>query len=131
MLSRSLRFLKDVQTIIESRLDETTFSVSDLSRTLEISESTLRRKVQQLTGLPPKLYIRQIRLNKAKELLENDAGTVYEIAGIVGFSNPAYFAKCFQEQFGVVPSLYRKELPKQVKGSDFLKGPGWETCEDN
>ena len=131
MLSRSQRFLQDVQTIIQSRLDEKTLSVADVSRTLEISESTLRRKLEQLTGLPPKLYIRKQRLDKAKELLENDAGTVYEIAAMVGFSNPAYFAKCFQEQFGVVPSLYRKEFPKQVKGADFFKGPVWKTIEDN
>ena len=131
MLSRSQRFLNDVQTIIESRLDETTFSVSDLSRSLEISESTLRRKVQQITGLPPKLYIRQIRLNKAKELLENDAGTVYEIAGIVGFSNPAYFSKCFQDQFGLVPSLYRSKQADEKKGHKILSHPGWKTYKDN
>ena len=131
MLSRSLRFLKDVQTVIESKLDETTFSVSDLSQSLEISESTLRRKVQQITGLPPKLYIRQMRLNKAKELLENDAGTVYEIAGIVGFGNPAYFAKCFQEQFGIVPSLYRSKQAGEKKGHTILSHPDWMTYEDN
>jgi len=131
MLSRSQRFLNDVQTIIESRLNEKTLSVADVSRILEISESTLRRKLEQLTGLPPKLYIRQMRLNKAKELLENDAGTVYEIAAMVGFNNPAYFAKCFQEEFGVIPSMYRREGPKQINGSDFLKSPGWKTNEDN
>ena len=126
MLSRSQRFLNDVQTIIESRLNEKTLSVADVSRILEISESTLRRKLEQLTGLPPKLYIRQMRLNKAKELLENDGGTVYEIAAMVGFNNPAYFAKCFQEQFGVVPSLFRSKQAETKKGRVILSHPEWD-----
>ena len=108
MISRSQRFLNNVQTIIESNLSQTTFSVSDLSRCLNISEPTLRRKVKRITSLPPKLYIRQIRLYKAAELLQNDAASVSEIADIVGFSDKSYFAKCFQEQFGVVPSQYRQ-----------------------
>ena len=115
MMSLSQRFLNNVQFVIQSHLNETTFSVSDLSRYLGISEPTLRRKVKQVTGLSPKLYIRQLRLKKATELLEINAASVSEIARIVGFSDPAYFSKCFHEQYGIVPSLYRGKQSDKKK----------------
>jgi len=110
MISRSQQFLSNVQTVIENHLNETTFPVVDLSRFLGISESTLRRKVLQITGLKPNHLIRQLRLQKAAELLANDVASIYKIAGIVGFSDAAYFSKCFHEQFGILPSAYRRKF---------------------
>jgi len=131
MLSRSRRFLNQLETILENHLNETTFSVTKLSQAMEISGATLRRKTQQYTGLSPNLYIRKFRLEKATELLENDTGTVSEIAGAVGFSTPSYFAKCFQEQFGMLPSLYRSKQSKGKKGNKILAHPVWKTDKEN
>ncbi len=110
MTSRSQQFLNDVQVVIESHLNETTFSVAGLSRFLGISESTLRRKVLQITGLKPNHLIRQIRLQKAAEMLANDVASISEISGSVGFGDAAYFSKSFQEQFGILPSAYRRKF---------------------
>ena len=107
MISRSQRFLIQVQNIIETHLNDPAFTVAELSQVMRISESTLRRKFQQYAGMTPKQYIKQLRLYRAKELLENDVGFVSEIATAAGFANHSYFAKCFQEQFGVLPSQYR------------------------
>ena len=74
---------------------------------MDISESTLRWKARRYTGLTSKHNIRTIRLNHASEMLENDVGTVSEIAGAVGFSNKSYFAKCFQNQFGILPKDFK------------------------
>jgi transcriptional regulator GlxA family with amidase domain len=64
--------------------------------------------LKALTNLSPTDFIRYIRLKRAKDLLEKNAGTVSEVAYQVGFSNHSYFAKCFKEQFGFLPSEVRR-----------------------
>ncbi|MEO2129613.1 MAG: helix-turn-helix transcriptional regulator, partial [Christiangramia sp.] len=64
----------------------------------------LYRKIKALTGLTANELIRKIRLERAKELLEQ-AGqvSVSEVSYNVGFSSPSYFSKCFKEYFGMLP----------------------------
>ena len=73
-----------------------------------MSRSQLFRKMKALTGAAPSDYIRSYRLNKAKSLLENSDFNVAEAAFEVGFKDPSYFSKIFQEAFGVAPSATRK-----------------------
>jgi len=113
-MSRSQRFLNQLNHIIEIHLKDNKFSVGDIAKAMNISESTVRRKLRQYTGLTPVSYIRGKRLNKAKEYLENDFGSVAEIAEAVGFTNLSYFAKCFHERFGETPSRFRLSQKGQL-----------------
>ena len=61
-----------------------------------------------LTDIAPSDLIRTHRLNKAKTLLESGAANVAEAAWEVGFKDPSYFSKLYQEEFGVAPSATRK-----------------------
>jgi len=115
MLSRSQRFLKEIDKIINKHLSNPDFSVSDLSKLLEISESTLRRKIHKIAYISPNQYIRKIRLTKAKQLINKDIGTISEIADMVGFKNKSYFAKCFFEYFKIRPNELRKNNIFQFK----------------
>ena len=72
-----------------------------------MSRSQLYRKLKALTGQTPTLFLRKIRLERGRELLEQDYGNVSEVAYAVGFKDAGYFAKCFREAFGT--------LPKEVK----------------
>ena len=84
------------------------FSVEDFSNTLAMSRVQLHRKLRGLLNLSPSDLIRNIRLKKAAELLKKGSGNITEIAYEVGFNNLSYFAKCFQEAYGCLPSDYGK-----------------------
>jgi AraC-like DNA-binding protein len=74
-----------------------------------LSRSQLHRKLRALTNQSPSLVIRSVRLQRAAELLQQNAGSVAEIAYQVGFSSQAYFTKCFREQFGRTPKEYAQQ----------------------
>ncbi|MCB0619258.1 MAG: helix-turn-helix transcriptional regulator, partial [Saprospiraceae bacterium] len=83
------------------------FSVSELAYRLAMSERHLQRRIRELTGLSPVMYIRQVRLQKARVLLETrEYQTVAEVSFAVGFATPAYFSKLYKDAFGKSPSDY-------------------------
>jgi AraC-like DNA-binding protein len=78
--------------------------VEELSQALSMSRKNLHRKIKALTGQTPSLFIRVIRLQEAKILLESGDYTVQEAAYRVGFNSATYFSTCFSAQFGYAPS---------------------------
>jgi AraC-like DNA-binding protein len=69
-----------------------------------MSRTQLHRKLKALTGKSASLFLRSVRLNKARKMIEEESGNISEIAYSVGFSSPAYFSRCFKEEFGYAPS---------------------------
>jgi DNA-binding response OmpR family regulator len=98
--------LKKAMAYVEQRIGEETLSVDDLARELSVSRATLNRKLQAITNLSPADFIRYLRLQRARELLEKNAGTVAEIAYQVGFVSPSHFSAAFRERFGIPPSEF-------------------------
>lgn len=98
------QFMKKVIAHIEQNLEEETFSVVDLANALAMSRSQLHRKLKALTDCSPSVLIRSLRLERAKQLLEQKAGNASEIGFMVGFSSATYFAKCFADHYGFSPS---------------------------
>lgn len=108
--SRHDHFLQRVRDAVELQISNENFSVKDFAGMLGMSRSQLHRKLIALTGKSPGDLIRQIRLYKAARLIRKQFGRVTEVAYEVGFSNPAYFARCFREEFGITPSAYNKKF---------------------
>jgi DNA-binding response OmpR family regulator len=109
VLSLDDAFLKKTITIVNAHLSDQAFSVEQFSHEIFLSRTQLQRKLKALTNLTPGDFIRNLRLQRAKELLEINSGTIAEIADSVGFTNHSYFAKCFQEQFGLLPNQVRRQ----------------------
>jgi DNA-binding response OmpR family regulator len=103
------KFLMRVTKVVEEHLDDEHFSVEELSKKVGMSRAQLHRKLIALTGKSASRFVRNYRLEHAYQLLEKKVGTVSEIAYRVGYSSPAYFTKCFTEDFGISPSQVKKE----------------------
>ncbi len=99
-------FLKKVMAAVEAHIDDPSFETNDLAREAAIGRRQLNRKLCALTGQSVREFIRTIRLKRAAQLLQQQAGTVTEISYQVGFNSIAHFAKIFREQFGVAPSEF-------------------------
>lgn len=91
-------------------------SMEELARLCGLSLSSFKREFKKLYGESPARYIREKRLEKARELLEVSAYSVSEIAFQLGFSDPGYFAKSFHEKWGCSPTDYRKALKESAAG---------------
>jgi len=101
-------FLNKVMASVEQHMSDELFHIEGLRVEVGMSRVQLHRKLTALTNLSPGEFIRYIRLHRAMELLQKDAGTVSEIAYTVGFRDPSYFSKCFHKQFGKSPAGIKK-----------------------
>lgn len=94
--------------ITEENLTDQQFDLSKLSNEICVSRPQLYRKIVDLTGRPPNMFMRDIRMEKALALLKQKSGNVAEIAFETGFNSPSYFTKCFTEKFGCTPTNFAK-----------------------
>lgn len=99
-------FLTRMNEIIEENFPNSELSVDFLAEKLCISRSGLFAKIKTLANITPNELIQVVRLKKAAALLAENKYRINEICYMVGFSNPSYFSKCFQKQFGIKPGEF-------------------------
>jgi DNA-binding response OmpR family regulator len=107
--SYDINFIRRVTNVVEDHLSDLEFDVRSLQDKVGLSPTQLYRKLHALTGMSPSRFIRRMRLKQAVRLLEQNQGTVTQVAFEVGFGNLSYFTKCFKEQFGISPSEYSRQ----------------------
>ena len=98
------KFLQKVFKSIQQEMNSPSFCSASLAQTLQLSESQLYRKLKSITGKSTALFIRSVRLQKAKELIQTTDKTISEISYELGFNDPAWFSRVFKEEFGFSPS---------------------------
>lgn len=103
--------------VIKEHYKNPYFEINDFCEAVGVSRSLLNKKLQSLVGQSAGQFIRNYRLNTARELLlknrETKRMSISEIAYEVGFNDPKYFARCFSKQFSMKPS----ELMNHEKNS--------------
>lgn len=107
-------FLVQAIELVEKNLDVNGYSVEQLSRDLCMERTGLYRKLVTLLDQSPSLFIRNIRLQRAAQLLAEGKLSVTEIAERTGFSSSSYLSKCFQEMYGCRPSEYTEKAKKST-----------------
>ncbi|MCD4665426.1 MAG: tetratricopeptide repeat protein [Bacteroidales bacterium] len=100
------KFLNKLILFIENNIADPDLNVDSLTEQIHLSRSQLHRKLKALTDMSSTEFIRNIRLKRAAQLLEQHHGTIAETVYAVGFNSLSYFSKCFQKQFGLTPKEY-------------------------
>lgn len=101
-------FLSRLTAIVEANLGDENFGVSELADKMKMNRSAVHRKLKSSTKKSVSEFIREIRLEKAKQLLEERSDNISEVAYNVGFGSPSYFSKCFHDYFGYAPAEFKR-----------------------
>ncbi|SEA80877.1 response regulator transcription factor [Pedobacter hartonius] len=103
------KFLYKINLTIQSNLSNPNLDVDLLAELLNMSRSTLYRRVKMLSNQFPNELINLMRLKKSTELLEQGKLKIFEIAAKVGFSSQTHFGQSFLRQYGITPTQYMKQ----------------------
>ncbi len=106
-------FIHRAIVLVENNLQNSSFSIDNMVDELNMSQSTLYRKIKSLTGLSLTSFIRSIRLKKAAHLILIDDLNLSQIAYEVGFNDYKYFKISFEKQFNCLPSKYKAKMTKK------------------
>jgi TolB-like protein/AraC-like DNA-binding protein/Tfp pilus assembly protein PilF len=118
-------FVRKLTRIVIANLSNENFGAKELAHESGMSLYRLNRRLHPINGKTTSQFIREVRLQKALELLQNEAYTVSEVAYRTGFSSPSYFISCFHEYFGYPPGKAAKldsDNRKQI--SPVASAPG-------
>ena len=101
-------FLAKLLQVMDEQMDNNTLTVDALVDEMRMGRTVFFNKLKSMTGLSPVEFIREMRLKRAAQLLEEHKYNITEVTYMVGMNDSRYFAKCFKNTYGVTPSEYRK-----------------------
>ena len=113
--SMEQQFLKKLTDIIDANLHKEQFGVNELAEELGMSRITLHRKVKSIIKKSVSEFIRETRLKRANDLLQQKTGTISEIAYKVGFGSVTYFDYSFRKYYGYPPGEVLKGMHPDVE----------------
>ena len=102
-------FLAKLMSVMDRQMDNNTLTVDDLVDEMGMGRTVFFNKLKNMTGLSPVEFIREMRIKRAAQLLEDRKYNITEVTYMVGMNDSRYFAKCFKNTYGVTPSEYRKQ----------------------
>ena len=106
------KFMDRLVEFMEKNMDNGELIVDDFVHELAVSRSVFFKKLKTLTGLAPIEFIKEMRINRAVQLIETGEYSMTQISYIVGINDPRYFSKCFKQKMGMTPTEYRDKVLK-------------------
>jgi AraC-like DNA-binding protein len=101
--------LDKMRIIVEQNISDADFNVASLADHMNMSRSTLMRKIKIITGKTPLQFIRDIKIESACQMLKNRTVSVAEVANRLGYTDSDYFTKTFRESVGMSPSEWQRQ----------------------
>lgn len=98
------KFVKSIVEAVRKNMSNADFDKDDFASAVNVSPSLLYKKIKSLTGQSPTDFIRTIRLDHARDLLQSRQYSITEVSEMCGFSSVGYFSTVFRKQFGQSPS---------------------------
>jgi TolB-like protein/AraC-like DNA-binding protein len=128
-------FINKLREIVLANLSNEKFGVEDLADEAGMSRTNLYRRLKASKHKDISHFIREIRLQKAMEILQQNHYTAAQISFMVGFGSPAYFNKCFREYYGFPPGEVKKRVDKDMmdagdNGKDQTDESSWNGNPD-
>lgn len=109
MESKETIFIKKINGLLDQHLDQAEYGLEQLSSDLGYSRSSVQKKLKALTHKSANKYLRDYRLERARQMVEQNAANLGEIAASVGFNSLSYFSSSYKEYFGVSPKQSQKK----------------------
>lgn len=100
-------FLVQVTSYINEHLHESDLTSLKLAEEFCLSQRHFNRRIKALVGLNTTLYIRNLRICKARTLLTETNLPISHVYTKCGFETPSYFSRVFHEYMGITPTDYR------------------------
>ena len=111
----NMKFLQTINSLIYAELNNPELNSTFLADKMAMSISQLSRKINGITGYTTISYVLQLKLNKAKTMLEDDNTSITEVSDACGFYYVSYFSRAFKKEFGLSPSEYKKSAQSELK----------------
>ena len=103
-------FVAQLMEVMEKQMSNNTLTVEELVHDMQMGRTVFFVTLKEKTGVSPVQFIREMRLQRAVELLKDPRYNITEVTYKVGMNDSRYFAKCFKSTYGVTPSEYRKSI---------------------
>ena len=108
------KLLQQAISVVSEHMHEPDFNVDQLATIIGVHRTGLNRKLKFITGQTPIMFVRTLRLKRARQIIEADPSMpVSQVAYQVGFNSPRLFARYFQEEYGLKPSEFAHQLLTQ------------------
>lgn len=101
------KFMDRLMEILENELSNVELNIDNIASEMAFSRTSFYRKLKGLTNMAPADFIRNYRLRRAAEMIEEGSWNLYEVAENAGFGNYTHFSAIFKKHFGVSPKSYK------------------------
>ena len=102
-------FLAKLLNVMEKQMDNNTLTVDEMVDEMGMGRTVFFNKLKGMTGMSPVEFIREMRIKRAAQLLEDRKYNITEVTYMVGMNDSRYFSKCFKNTYGITPSEYRRQ----------------------
>ncbi|MDO7172512.1 two-component regulator propeller domain-containing protein [Mariniflexile sp. AS56] len=104
-------FVHKAYEVLDKNFNDPDFTAHTFKKEMNMSHSVLYRKLTQLTGTSANEFIRNYRLKRAVQIIEQNSGLlISEICIMTGFNDPKYFSKCFKQAYNMSPTDFAKKF---------------------
>lgn len=100
-------FMRRIVTFVEQHIADPDVSIDSMADAAATSRAGLNRKMKSILGITPMDFLREVRMQRACQMLRDKTLSINDVAERCGFADPRYFSRIFKAKKGKTPSEYR------------------------